>query len=228
MLYNVRSRVTKSGSERGVDPLRLPKQRTVRRKISKEKQVAAFSNLGWLLSAARTQREAAQILMDTADDLFGWDACTFDLYSPDQKTLSTVLYIDTIKGERVDVSPLCVGTTPSAHTLHVLESGAQLILRPGDGAFAPGVIPFGDKCRPSASLMFAPVRKDNDVIGILSIQSYKPQAYTEEDLHRLQALAEHCGGALERIRAENEVLRLNTELERRVRERTAQLEAINK
>src|SRR5207249_5732258 len=131
-------------------------------------------------------------------------------------------------GERVDVSPLCVGTTPSAHTLHVLESGAQLILRPGDGAFAPGVIPFGDKCRPSASLMFAPVRKDNDVIGILSIQSYKPQAYTEEDLHRLQALAEHCGGALERIRAENEVLRLNTELERRVRERTAQLEAINK
>ena len=90
MLYNVRSRVTKSGSERGVDPLRLPKQRTVRRKISKEKQVAAFSNLGWLLSAARTQREAAQILMDTADELFGWDACTFDLYSAEAGTVSTV------------------------------------------------------------------------------------------------------------------------------------------
>src|SRR5207237_6799908 len=53
-------------------------------------------------------------------------------------------------------------------------------------------------------------------------------AYTEEDLATLQTLADHCAGALERIRAEQEVLRLNAELERRVRERTVQLEAINR
>lgn len=44
----------------------------------------------------------------------------------------------------------------------------------------------------------------------MSIQSYKPGAYTEADLSTLQALANHCGGALERIRAE-EALRESQE-----------------
>src|SRR5437867_8297039 len=69
-----------------------------------EKRLKAFANLGRRLSAARSPHEAAQILMDTADELFGWDACTFDLCSPDQDRISAVLYIDTIGGRRVDVS----------------------------------------------------------------------------------------------------------------------------
>jgi len=165
--------------------------------------------------------------MAAADELFGWDACTFDLYSPAERKLSTVLYMDTIKGKRVDVSPQCKGTDPSPQTRQVIERGAQLVLRPA-AEFADGSKPFGDKSRPSASLMFAPIRQDSNVIGILSIQSYKPDAYNEDDLVTLQALADHCAGALERIRAEQEVLRLNAELERRVGERTTQLEAINK
>src|ERR1019366_528090 len=91
----------------------------------------------------------------------------------------------------------------------------QLGLRSASSApFPPNVFSFGDKERPSASLMYVPVRKDSVAIGLLSIQSYTPNAYTEEDLGTLQALADHCGGALERIRAEaalaesNERLRL--------------------
>jgi PAS domain S-box-containing protein len=67
---------------------------------------------------------------------------------------------------------------------------------------APDSIPFGDTARPSASLMYVPVRKDSEAIGLLSIQSYTPNAYTEEDLSILQALADLCGGALDRIRSE--------------------------
>src|SRR5213075_784738 len=40
------------------------------------------------------------------------------------------------------------------------------------------------------------------VIGLLSIQSYTLKAYDHQDLNTLQTLADHCGGALERIRAE--------------------------
>jgi hypothetical protein len=32
---------------------------------------------GASLCSARTQREAIQIILDTADRFFGWDACTF-------------------------------------------------------------------------------------------------------------------------------------------------------
>jgi PAS domain-containing protein len=36
-------------------------------------------------------------------------------------------------------------------------------------------------------------------VGLLSIQSYTPQAYAERDLQLLQILADHCGDALRRI-----------------------------
>ena len=182
------------------------------RRSPAEKWAATFSNLGRRLSAARTQPEAARILMDTADELFGWDACTFTLCSPDQKASSTVLYIDTIKGKRVDVSAQCVDTRLSPYTRQAMEHGAQLILRPEPIVMATSAIPFGDKRRPSASLMFAPLRKEAKVIGVLSIQSYRPNAYTEDALEALQALADHCGGALERIRAEAELNESNERL----------------
>jgi diguanylate cyclase (GGDEF)-like protein/PAS domain S-box-containing protein len=50
--------------------------------------------------------------------------------------------------------------------------------------------------------MFVPIRAADQVIGILTIQSYTPGAYRQDDLGTLEALADHCGGALERIRAE--------------------------
>jgi signal transduction histidine kinase len=89
-------------------------------------------------------------------------------------------------------------------------------------------IPFGDKTRPSASLVYVPLRNDTQAIGVVSIQSYKPNTYNEGDLRALQALADHCGGALERIQAEQENEQLKADLEQRVRERTAQLETLNR
>jgi PAS domain-containing protein len=66
--------------------------------------------------------------------------------------------------------------------------------------------------------MYVPIRKDEKVLGLLSLQSYSPDAYTKEDLSTLEALADHCGGALERIRAEQENERLNEELRLRLEE----------
>jgi PAS domain S-box-containing protein len=192
-----------------------------------ERKAAAFSDLARRLSRARTPVEAARFLMQTADALLGWDACTFDLCSPGQVELRTVYYVDTINGRRVDVSGQCTGTDASPTAANALAHGAQLILRTA-GQLPVPALPFGDSARPSASLMFAPVRKNSEAIGVLSLQSYKANAYNTEDLDTLQQLADLCSGALERIRAEQEILRLNTDLERRVRERTAQLEAINR
>ena len=179
-----------------------------------ENRDLAFSNLGRRLSAVRTPRAAAQIIVDTADTLCGWDACVLDLCSSDPGTVTTVLCIDTLNGHRTDITPDADSVKLSPFSWHVLKQGAQLVLRPEHAAFPPEGHPFGDKTHASASLMYVPVRKDSTVIGLLSIQSYTPNAYSQEDLRTLQALADHCGGALERIRAEaalsesNERLRL--------------------
>jgi PAS domain S-box-containing protein len=50
--------------------------------------------------------------------------------------------------------------------------------------------------------MYVPVRKGAEVVGVMSIQSYTPGAYDARSLETLQALADHCGGALDRLRLE--------------------------
>jgi PAS domain S-box-containing protein len=83
-----------------------------------------------------------------------------------------------------------------------IEAGGQLIMKERPDEMVPGGQPFGDSARPSASIMYTPVRKGAEVIGVMSIQSYKPRAYDRRSLETLQALADHCGGALDRLRTE--------------------------
>jgi signal transduction histidine kinase len=188
-------------------------------------RVRLFSDLGRGLSAARTPREAAQIIAVAADQLFGWDACTFDLAVDNRNQVQTVFSADVIGGCRTEFPE---GPDVAGPVIRkILSDGPQLILRqPGD-RYPKDATPFGDKKRLSASILGVPIRKENKVLGILTVQSYTVNAYTQEDLEVLQAVADHCAGALDRIRAEEEILRLNAELEIRVQQRTADLKLTN-
>src|SRR5438105_730511 len=144
MKHSVQSSPTKTGRGEAAHSLLLARKHAVREKICSEKRVTAFSDLGWRLSGARNQRDAARILMDAADELFGWDACRLDLYSAAEGSMCTALYVDTIEGKRVDVSSRRNGTKPSARTLELIERGAQLILNPHGSKFGLGENPFDD------------------------------------------------------------------------------------
>jgi PAS domain S-box-containing protein len=170
-----------------------------------ELRIEAFSNLGKRLSAAKTAREAAGIISEVADELLGWDACLFSLLSPDRDLLDHVLELDTIEGRRVESSP--GSEPPSAMARHAIETGGQLVLKESPDQMLPGSQPFGDLARPSASIMYVPVRKGTEVIGVMSIQSYAPGAYDPRSLETLQALADHCGGAFDRLRLEEALQR---------------------
>ena len=170
-----------------------------------ERQRAAFFEVGRRLSAARTSEEAARIIVGVAQELIGWDACTLDLYHPDTNQVQDVLTLDSLDGgPPVDVPPAYTQTTPGPMFARILREGATLILRPSDEA-TDGLITFGDTGRRSRSLMFVPIRYGDRPTGIISIQSYSPDAYDEESLATLQELADHCGGAIERLRIEHEL-----------------------
>jgi signal transduction histidine kinase len=193
--------------------------------ISAQDRLLAFSKLGHRLCSARTQRDAIKIILDIADTFFGWDACTFDSYSEAEDIVRAVIVVDRIDNQRVDVEPVVRHQEPTRRMRQVIEEGPLLILRKPPIQMPSDAIPMGDQSRPSASLMYVPVRSCDRVIGLLSIQSYKPDAYTVEDLETLQSLADHGAGALERIQAEEKMQQLNRDLEDRIAERTAALAA---
>ena len=165
----------------------------------------AFSKLGQRLMTATTPQEAAQEIAQIADELFGWDACGFYLYFNETDSIYPVLFIDSFEDGRRDVLPPedFTNTEPSVIERRLLAKGAELTLKEGSLAMQPESIPYGNKSRPSASIMRVSVRAGSRVVGFLHIHSYTLQAYTRKDLTLLQTMADYCGGALERIWAEN-------------------------
>ncbi len=84
------------------------------------------------------------------------------------------------------------------------------------------------------SAVFLPLRDASRTFGLLGLYSASVEKLAPEEVKLLQELADNLAfgignlrSRLERKQAQDEILRLNAELEERVRQRTAQLEAAN-
>ena len=173
--------------------------------ITAEKRAERFSgaaaSLSHGLSGVTSFFEAANLIADVADNLIGWDACNLQLYDTQTDTVQVILAIDTINGERKDVTP--TASLPlSVKSRSAIEHGPELIVRTPPLSFEETAVPFGDTSRPSACIMTVPIHYGTGVLGVLSIQSYERKAYDQLSLKDLQSLADLCGEALNRIRAE--------------------------
>jgi signal transduction histidine kinase/CheY-like chemotaxis protein len=82
----------------------------------------------------------------------------------------------------------------------------------------------GSEARPPASMIYLPLIAQDRVLGIITVQSFRPHAYTEQHLGLLENLAAYTTIALDNAGA----YRLVKEREREVRERAAELATINR
>ena len=176
---------------------------TERNKAEKRREV--FSTLGQRLSSARKPEEAARVLSEVTGTLFDWDFFLLELYDPEKDEIEPILTIDTVEGQRIDFTAESPSAEPSPRERRILENGPELILRKVPVEFSTEATALGNMNRASASLLYAQIRDGTSVCGLLSIQSYKLGAYCSNDLQVLQALAEFCGEALVRIRAQEEL-----------------------
>lgn len=179
--------------------------REMQQEVAERKQAVrratAFSKLGERLSLAASQEQAAEVIADTAEELLGWDVCSLYAYNADIDKGNPLVVFNIVNDKRVNVAADFAHLDLSEVARRAIEQGAQLVLR--DQTNAPAPQSFGEEIsRRSNSLMFVPIRKGSKAVGILSVQSYKIRAYDQSDLKTLQALADYCGGAFNRIRAE--------------------------
>ena len=153
---------------------------------------AVFGKLSHQLSAVTMAPTAGMFICEAADELFHWDDFALDLYDAAKDQVVSLRTITTIEGQRVELPASPQPKTANALVQRVITRGAELIT----------ARETGDK---EGTTMIAPIRKGEGVIGVLFVQSRATGSYTEADLHTLQTLADQCSGALERVRAEEEL-----------------------
>jgi PAS domain S-box-containing protein len=164
----------------------------VTERLRTEHRNAVFSKLGHRLSSATTNSEAARIICEAADALFKWDDFALDLYFAESDEVFSLLTITTVEGQRVEIPSSPQPKTANALVQRVIKKGAELLSSVEVKHY-------------SAVSMLAPIRKGDRVIGVLFVQNHTPGTYTNRDLEVLQTLADQCSGALERVRAEQDL-----------------------
>jgi PAS domain S-box-containing protein len=163
---------------------------TARRRIIQRNSV--FGHLSHNLSAVTTAAEAALFICEAADELFHWDDFALDLYSVERDEVTSLLTITTVEGQRVEIPASPQPKTANALVQRVISRGAELVTAQETG----------DK---EGTTMLAPIRKGDRVIGVLFIQRRQSHSYAGRDVEILQTLADQCGGALQRVRVEEEL-----------------------
>jgi len=170
-----------------------------------------FANLGLNLVNADTLETFARILKDATLELFSWDSFFIAERIKESGTFNMVLVIDTINGIKVSIDEIKGAPVKLVYIKEIAEGRCCLLNRkPGEGT---SLTPFGDESRPSESLMFEPITLGGELFGILSVQSYQPDRYTEKNMALLKSLVDLAAPAMRRIQAEQELREANRRLE---------------
>ena len=125
------------------------------------------------------------------------------------------------------VGTVCVGAEDDSQAGHTLISNKPVVVtdfrtesrfrKPDllrDHGILSGIsVAIGDRQRP---------------FGVLGAHSTSPRSFSEDDVHFLQAVASLVAATVRRTQAEDEIQRLNQDLELRVEERTAELALLNR
>lgn len=179
-----------------------------------ERRIDTYARLAHDLNTAESVIDASRLIANAAADLIGWDSAFLVMFSDKLGTSHSILNIDLVDGQKREVPIEMTDARLSAHVRATLDHGARLVLRHDPGELADRIEPSGARSRPSASLIFVPIRDGRTTVGVCSIQSYSVDMYRSADLETLQSLADYCGGALSRI-VSREALDVS---ERRMRE----------
>lgn len=171
--------------------LAVIRDRTEEKQIEHRRQT--LRRLSEQLVAAGSPRDVAEAGHRAAIELFHPDCFLLDWYDAPTHTMHSVLLIDL--DEQGFPTEYLREPLPVSDDIREVIQGKAIVINRVKGTERMTLRPIGSGRR-SASLLFAPVRRRGETVGLLSVQSYTLNRYSEADLPLLQELADLIGPAL--------------------------------
>lgn len=195
-----------------IEKLRLNQQTEIALADS-QRQREELAVINQIASSVAAQLEIKSLLESVLDQLkrvLPTDSFTVALYDRAKNELNFKLVYDAINGYRHDLPPTVV--KPEHVSSRIIQNRkSELVLfteeemeaqyqnRPANLISEDGSI--------TASLMFAPMTQGNEVIGVISLQSYELNAYTQSDLDLITGVASYVTTGMQNAQLFNEIQR---------------------
>ena len=164
-----------------------------------EEEREALRRLSKELAGPLSAREIGRVIALESRRLFSHDAFWFCMLDRDTLQFRDGYFEDTPVhgGQPREISPVAL---PSPALLQ--EPKVVNVVGASQNSEYFG---FGDDIRFSRSLLFMPILWQERYVACLSVQSYTPERYGEDDLNLLRMFADQCSGAVARFRVEEDL-----------------------
>jgi PAS domain S-box-containing protein len=162
-------------------------------------RLEAARRLGALGAEARDLAELFRALYEEASRVLDATVFLFAMYDAASETVEVVRQMD--RGEEHEGGSFPLG---KGFTSEVIRSGRPKLIRRWSVEGPPVRLLYGTEAgelvTPQSGLV-VPILSADRVLGVLSVQSYRPEAYDEADVLSLGAIAAQAAVAIRRLRA---------------------------
>jgi len=170
-----------------------------------QKRAAELAGLNEILSAASAEIELSKVVEAAYAKLINLvpvDAFILALFDPKEETLDYKFFID--EGQRYELGVQKLSHNIISETIR--EKKPRLLLRTPEEIKEQEKDPetVGNVSKVSASIIYVPMMKGQDVLGVMSVQSYQHQAYSQTDVVLLQNVANQLVNAIQNASLYNE------------------------
>lgn len=142
------------------------------------------------VAGARSTMELAEAVHDACREVIDFDAFTCAQYLPASEELDFIGIYDGAEAEPAE--RLDVAGTPSEQ---VIREQRSVLIRSAADPAGHGCRPGGRELR-SESVIRCPMASGERVMGVISVQSYRPDHFTADDVQVLETIASVAAAAL--------------------------------
>lgn len=188
--------------------------------VSRAKRLTVVNRIARAAGATLDLDELLETVYQETESVFEADAFFIALYDEEADELDYRIQVD--EGKRIPPTREPLGDTLTGFV--VTEKEPLLIRNYEEQGGFPSAETWGTE-KISASWLGAPMRSGDDVVGVISVQAYRPDVYGDEEELLLSTIADQVAVAVENARLFEEVRSFSHVLEQRVEERTRELAA---